>query len=112
MGDKRPTKLTEKHLTNATDEQKKLHLWLIELANTHVAHCDREEYDKVTIRLLIINNDSGKAVNIEITQDFYEPLACNDFQEMLKLLRIIRLNIALEFQQLRTKIIDDYNKLG
>lgn len=106
--DKRGAQLTEKHLLNTTIEQKNLDKWLKELADTHVAHCDKEEYDKA-FAYLIIDNNSGLAIDVDISQDLYEPLSCNDFQELLILINTIRSNVLINIQELRQAIIEEYN---
>lgn len=108
MNGNRVAELTDKHLAKASDEQIGLHQRLLDLGNRHVAHGEKEEYDSVEIGL-IIENASGLAVDIDVTQTLYEPLSYSDYKDILGLILILKNSLVKDIRILQHKLINEYN---
>ena len=106
--DERGVELTMKHLLHATKEEKELHKRLIDLGNKYVAHSENDEYDKVDIGL-IIENSTGQAIRVDVTQTMFELLGLTDFKTILALILSIKQNLSKEIENLENAIIDEYN---
>ncbi len=106
--DLRGTSLTEKHLKNVTPEQKEFHLRLIDLADKHVAHSEEDAYDSVEVSI-IIDNATGRPMEIEVLQTIYEPLSCNDFKLFETMIELLMINLSLEVKKIKERMLSDYN---
>ena len=108
--DKRGVCLTEKkHLIGATPELTKLHLWLLEIANEHVAHSEKKEYDPVRISI-IRDNATRRAISISVDQVLWSPLSSDNFQLLEKLVKLLKSNLEKEIRVVGQLIIDEYNE--
>ncbi len=107
--DNREAVLSFIDLKDVSNEQKDLHKKLIELRNKHVAHTEKTEYDPVKV-FMIIDNNSGKALDIKINQALFEPLSCQDFINILNLLNVLRNCILQNIEETKREIIDEHNR--
>ena len=96
-------------LKKATQEQMSLHSLLHDLGDRYIAHAESDAYDIAHIYIVLDENNFEKAVDIKIVQYLISPIADQELDKILDLVNFLKNDLNLEIENLRKKIVHDYN---